>query len=129
MPVDFLPRKAVNAISSDLSSYGQEHNKEDLLRHLQLYILKRVLPENKTMAQLVYKMSNDCFVQNGVVWKMIRGKSPTSLCFVGAPTFGQADSFQSTGTSTFRAVWHFKNKASTSTSTIVLLAQHGQGHL
>jgi hypothetical protein len=61
----------MDAISSDLSSYAQEQNKDELPRPLRLYLLNRVLPENKTMAQLVYKMSNDSFVLNGVVWKRL----------------------------------------------------------
>ncbi len=69
MPADFLSRNAVDSISSNLGDYAQEQNKDELLRHLRLYLLNRVLPENKTMAQLVYKMSRDCFVLNGVVWK------------------------------------------------------------
>ncbi len=30
-----------------------------------------MLPENNKIAQLVYKMSQDCFVFNGVVWKRL----------------------------------------------------------
>ena len=71
MPVDFLSRNAVDAISSDLNSFAQEQNKDELLHHLRLYLLNRVLPENNTVAQLVYKMSNDSFVLNGVQWKQL----------------------------------------------------------
>ncbi len=71
MPADFLSRNAVDALTSDLSAYALEQNKDELLRHLRLYLLNKVLPENKTMAQLVYRMSNDCFVLNGVVWKRL----------------------------------------------------------
>jgi len=46
----------VDAIASDLSAYALEQNKDELLRHLRLYLLNKVLPENKTMAQLVYRM-------------------------------------------------------------------------
>jgi hypothetical protein len=69
MPADFLSRNAVDAISSDLSSFAQEQNKDDLLRHLRLYLLNRVLQENNKIVQLVYKIAHDCFVLNGVVWK------------------------------------------------------------
>jgi len=69
MPADFLLRNAVDAISSDLQSFAQEQNKDELLRHLRLYLLNRVLPENNKIAELVYKMAHDCFVLNGVVWK------------------------------------------------------------
>jgi hypothetical protein len=71
MFADFLSRNAVDAISSDLSSFTQEQNKDELLRYLHLFLLNRVLPENKTMAQLVYKMSSDCCVLNGVLWKRL----------------------------------------------------------
>jgi len=67
MPADFLSRNAVNAIQFNLDSYAREQNKDDLLQSLQLYLLNKVLPENNKIAQLVYKMSHDCFVLNGVV--------------------------------------------------------------
>ncbi len=40
MPADFLSRNAVDAISSDLSSFAQEHNNDEVLRHLRPYLLK-----------------------------------------------------------------------------------------
>ncbi len=71
MPADFLSRNAVDAISSDLHSFAQEQNKDEILRHIRLYLLNRVLPDNNKIAQLVYKMAHDCFVLNGVVWKRL----------------------------------------------------------
>jgi len=40
MPADFLSRNAVDAISSDLSSFAQEQNNDEVLRHLRPYLLK-----------------------------------------------------------------------------------------
>jgi len=71
MPADFLSRNAVDAINFDLTSFAQEQNKDEILRNLRLYLLNKVLPENNKIAQLVYKMSHDCFVLNGVVWKRL----------------------------------------------------------
>ncbi len=71
MPADFLSRNAVDAINFDLTSFAQEQNKDKILRNLWLYLLNKVLPENNKIAQLVYKMSQDCFVLNGVVWKRL----------------------------------------------------------
>jgi Integrase zinc binding domain len=71
MPADFLSRNAADAISSDLQSFAQEQNKDDILRHIRLYLLNTVLPDNNKIAQLVYKMAQDCFVLNGVVWKWL----------------------------------------------------------
>jgi Integrase zinc binding domain len=34
-------------------------------------LLNKVLPENNQLAQLIYKMSQDCFVLDGVVWKRL----------------------------------------------------------
>jgi hypothetical protein len=42
-----------------------------ILRHLRLYLLNKVLPENNKIAQLIYRMSQDCFVLDGVVWKRL----------------------------------------------------------
>jgi hypothetical protein len=69
MPADFLSCNAVDAIKFDLSSYAKEQNKDDLLHGLCLYLLNKVLLENNKIAQLIYKMAQDCFVLNGVVWK------------------------------------------------------------
>jgi hypothetical protein len=71
MPADFLSRNAVNAICRDLNSFAQEQNKDDILRLIRLYLLNRVPPENNKITQLVYKMANNCFVLNGVVWKQL----------------------------------------------------------
>ncbi len=71
MPADFLSRNAVDAIKFDLGSYAKEQNKDDLLCGLRLYLLNKVLLENNKIAQLVYKMAQDCFILNGVVWKRL----------------------------------------------------------
>jgi hypothetical protein len=71
MPADFLSRNAMDAISSDLHSFAQEQNKDEILQHIRLYLLNRVLPDNNKIAQLVYKMAHYCFVLNGVVWKQL----------------------------------------------------------
>jgi hypothetical protein len=69
MPEDFLSRNTVDAIKFNLTSFAQEQDKDEILQNLQLYLLNKVLPENNKIVQLVYKMSQDCFVLNGVVWK------------------------------------------------------------
>jgi hypothetical protein len=71
MPADFLSRNAVDAINFDLSTYAREQKKDDLLRSLRLYLLNKVLPGNNQLAQLIYKMSQDCFVLDGVIWKRL----------------------------------------------------------
>jgi hypothetical protein len=69
MPADFLSHNTVDAIKFDLSSYAKEQNKDDLLRGLCLYLLNKILPKKNKIAQLVYKVAQDCFILNGVVWK------------------------------------------------------------
>ncbi len=69
MTADFLSHNAVDTIKFDLTSFVQEQNKDKILRNLSLYLLNKVLSENNRIAQLVYKMSQDCFVLNGVIWK------------------------------------------------------------
>jgi Integrase zinc binding domain len=36
-----------------------------------LHLLNKSLPTNKTWAQLVHRMSQECFVLNGVVWRRL----------------------------------------------------------
>jgi hypothetical protein len=69
MLADFLSCNAVDAIKFDLTSFAQEQNKDEILWNLRLYLLNKVLPENNRIAQIVHKMSQDCFVLNGAVWK------------------------------------------------------------
>jgi hypothetical protein len=69
MPADFLSQNAVDAIQFDLSTYAKEQDKDELLRNLRLYLLNKILPTNATLSQLIYRLAQDCFVLNGVVWK------------------------------------------------------------
>jgi hypothetical protein len=68
MPADFLSWNAVNSIKFDLPTYAKEQDKDEILRGLRLYLLNKSLPTNKTLAQLVHRMSQECFILNGVVW-------------------------------------------------------------
>ncbi len=71
MPADFLSRNAVDSILFDLPTYAKEQDKDEILRGLRLYLLNKSLPTNKTLAQLVHRMSQECFVLNGVVWRRL----------------------------------------------------------
>jgi hypothetical protein len=71
MPADFLSWNAVNSIQFDLPTYAKEQDKDEILRGLRLYLLNKSLPTNKTLAQLIHRMSQECFVLNGVVWRRL----------------------------------------------------------
>jgi len=71
MPANFLSCNAVDAIQFDLSTYAKEQNKDNILRSLRLYLINKVLPDNNQLTQLIYKMSQDCFFLDGVVWKCL----------------------------------------------------------
>jgi hypothetical protein len=71
MPADFLSRNAIDSIQFDLPTYAREQDKDEILRGLRLYLLNKSLPTNKTLAQLVHRMSQECFVLNGVVWRRL----------------------------------------------------------
>jgi hypothetical protein len=71
MPADFLSQNAINSIQFDLSTDAHEQDKDELLQSLRLYLLNKSHPSNNTLAQLVYRLSQDCFVLNGVMWKWL----------------------------------------------------------
>ena len=71
MPADFLSRNAVDAIGLDLTSFALEQDKDEFLRALRLFLLNRALPQNENLARLVTRSADDCFVQDGVVWKRL----------------------------------------------------------
>jgi hypothetical protein len=87
MPADFLSRNAVDAIQFNLNTYAREQNKDEILRHLRLYLLNKVLPENNKIAQLIYRMSQDCFVLDGSCLETPWSPASASFCPVGATTF------------------------------------------
>ncbi len=71
MPADFLSRNAVDAIKFNLPTYAREQDKDKILRGLRLYLLNKSLRTNNTLAQLIHRMSQDCFVLNGVLWRRL----------------------------------------------------------
>jgi hypothetical protein len=71
MPSDFLSRNAVDSIGLDLKTFSLEQDKDEHLRALRLFLLNRTLPSNDQIARFVTRMSDSCFVQNGVVWKRL----------------------------------------------------------
>jgi hypothetical protein len=79
IPADFLSRNALDAIKFDLPTYAREQDKDQILRGLHLYLLNKSLPMNKTLAQLIHRMSQECFVLNGVVWHSL-GANQSCWC-------------------------------------------------
>ena len=71
MPADFLSRNAVDSIGLDLKEFSLEQDKDEHLRALRLFLLNRTLPNNDQLSKFVVRMSDSCFVQNGVVWKRL----------------------------------------------------------
>ncbi len=86
MPADFLSQNAVDAIKFDLPTYAREQDKDEILRGLCLYLLNKSLPTNNTLAQLIHRMSQDCFVLHGSCLAPSRRKPSTSISLVGAST-------------------------------------------
>ena len=71
MPDDFLSRNAVDAIGLNLKSFALEPDKDDFLGALRLFLSNRILPQNENLGRLVTRSADDCFVQNGILWKRL----------------------------------------------------------
>jgi hypothetical protein len=80
------------------------------------------LPENNKLAQLIYKMSHDCFVLNRVVWKQLRDNQQYRSVLL-VPQHLIPEILHEAHGHLLAGHWHFQNEAAS--PSIILLAQHG----
>ncbi len=72
MPVDYLSRNLVNAISWDSSTLQQAQNADPLLKALKSFLLNKELPHGAKCQSLIKLFANDCFIEDDIIWRRIK---------------------------------------------------------
>jgi hypothetical protein len=84
MPADFLSRNAVDSINLDMSSLAKLQDEDPTLRCLKLFLLQKLLPDEPHLRNLVYQLSLDSFIEDGVLWTRLK-TSPEKRVVIMAP--------------------------------------------
>ncbi len=72
MPADYLSRNLVSAISWEANELLQAQAADPLIRALKNFLLNKELPHDAKCQALVKLFSNDCFVEDGLIWRRIK---------------------------------------------------------
>jgi hypothetical protein len=85
MPADYLSRNLVAAISWDASALQQAQDADPLVKALQIFLLNKELPHNAKCQSLIKLFSNDCFIENDIVWHRIKRQFEPSRVVIFLP--------------------------------------------
>jgi len=84
MPADFLSRHAIDSISWDNLSLQRAQQEDPLLTAIINFLYNRMLPDTTNLQSLVRTYANDCFMENGLLWRRLKrqGETPQIVLFV-----------------------------------------------
>ncbi len=72
MPADYLSRNLISAISWDSSELLLAQTADPLIKALKAFLLHQELPQDSKCQALVKLFANDCFIEDGLVWRRIK---------------------------------------------------------
>jgi hypothetical protein len=72
MPADYLSHNLVSAISWDSAELLQAQTANPLIKALKNFLLNKELPHDPKCQSLIKLFSNDCFIEDGLVWRRIK---------------------------------------------------------
>jgi hypothetical protein len=85
MPVDYLSRNIIAAMSWDASSLQNAQNTDPLLKALKNFILNKELPHNAKCQSLIKLFANDCFMEKDIIWCRIKRQFEPSRVVIFLP--------------------------------------------
>jgi len=85
MPADYLSRNLVAAISWDASDLQQAQNADPLIKAIKNFLLNKELPQDPKCQQLVKLFSNDCFVEDDIIWRRVKRQFEPSRVVIFLP--------------------------------------------
>jgi len=91
MPADYLSRNLVSAISWNSEDLLQAQAADPLIKALKSFLLNAELPHDPKCQALVKLFSNDCFVEDGLVWRRIKRQFEPSRVVLFLPASLVAD--------------------------------------
>ena len=84
MPADFLSRNAVDSINLDMSALAAFQDDDITLKYLKLFLLQKQLPDEPRLRNLIYQLSLDSFIEDGVLWIRLKN-TPDKRVVIMAP--------------------------------------------
>jgi hypothetical protein len=72
MLADYLSRNLVSAISWNSDELLQAQAADPLIKALKKFLLYKELPHHPKCQSLVKHFSNDCFIEDGLIWRRIK---------------------------------------------------------
>ena len=85
MPADYLSRNVVAAVSWTNDALEKAQGEDKLIRALREFLLNKVLPKDETCQRVVKHFADDCFVEDGLVWKRVKRKYEPSRVVIFLP--------------------------------------------
>ena len=85
MPADYLSRNVVAAVNWEQDELVKAQGQDNLIRALKNFLLNKELPQDSKCQQLVRHFSDDCFVENDLVWKRVKRKYEPSRVVIFLP--------------------------------------------
>ena len=72
MPADYLLRNVVSAISLSNREMEDLQDRDEKLQMIRRFLISQELPEDPTFGDQVKRAADDCFMEDGLVWKRVR---------------------------------------------------------
>ena len=85
MPADFLSRQAIDSISWENNSLKQAQQQDPMLQAIINFLYNRVLPTTNVLQGLVKMYANDCFMENGLLWRRLKRQGDTAHIVLFVP--------------------------------------------
>jgi hypothetical protein len=85
MLADYLSQNLVTAISWDASTLQQAQDADPLVKALKKFLLNKELPHDAKCQSLIKLFSNDCFIENDIIWRRIKRQFEPSRVVIFLP--------------------------------------------
>ena len=91
MPADFLSRQAIDSISWENNSLKQAQQNDPMLQAIINFLYNRILPTTSVLQGLVKMYANDCFMENGLLWRRLKRQGDSAHVVLFVPESMKSD--------------------------------------
>ena len=79
MPADYLSHNVVSAITLSNRELEDLQNQDKRLQMIRKILISQELPQDPSFRDQVKRAANDCFMEDGLVWKQVRQQNSPNL--------------------------------------------------
>ena len=79
MPADYLSHNVVSAITLSNRELEDLQNQDKRLQMIRKFLISQELPQDPSFRDQVKRAANDCFMEDGLVWKQVRQQNSPNL--------------------------------------------------